>query len=530
MQHTSVRMNSPIEILNLTPVNPLISKCEIKVCYVDDKPNRNGTIITKETAKKLANSLPGSPIVGYFNQSKKDYEEHNRIIKISNGEIVMEEFTKPYGFVDLNAKVWFAKYLDDDEIEREYLVTEGWLWTEQYPECKRVIEEGNNQSMELDKDEKYLKGSWTKNEKGFPEFFIINEAIISKLCILGEDCEPCFEGSNIKAPSTHFSFGKDFNEQLLFMMQNLEEVISKGGQNQMFTKYAVNVGDNIWNSLYNYLGSHYLDTEKNHYSLYRIDGIYEDNEQKFMVLQNYNDAKYYRVNFSLNDSEEVEVVNSLIEVTSSYETSEEAQFNSEEVENYESSLMEVKEEEKNSDEQGKVVEENNENSDNSSEGTSNIPPEDEKCGKCGKPMNECACHSYKLEEIPEYVELQQKYSTLENQYNTLLQEKDELDKKMEPLVAFKLEAEKKEKQALIDSFYMLSEEDKKNVVENIDTYSLRDIEAELSIICVRNKVSFNLEDNTSNSNSSTTYILENEEDEAVPAWVKRAASVAKTLN
>ena len=66
------------------------------------------------------------------------------IIKISNGEIVMEEFTKPYGFVDLNAKVWFAKYLDDDEIEREYLVTEGWLWTEQYPECKRVIEKGNN--------------------------------------------------------------------------------------------------------------------------------------------------------------------------------------------------------------------------------------------------------------------------------------------------------------------------------------------------------------------------------------------------
>jgi hypothetical protein len=101
---------------------------------------------------------------------------------------------------------------------------------------------------------------------------------------------------------------------------------------------------------------------------------------------------------------------------------------------------------------------------------------------------------------------------------------------MKPLVAFKLEAEKKEKQTLIDSFYMLSDEDKKNVVENIDTYSLRDIEAELSIICVRNKVSFSLEDNTSNSDSSTTYILENEEDEAVPAWVKRAASVAKTLN
>ena len=52
--------------------------------------------------------------------------------------------------LDLNAKVWFATYLDDDEVEREYLVTEGYLWTGQYPEAKRIIEKGNNQSMELD--------------------------------------------------------------------------------------------------------------------------------------------------------------------------------------------------------------------------------------------------------------------------------------------------------------------------------------------------------------------------------------------
>ena len=47
---------------------------------------------------------------------------------------------------------------------------------------------------------------------------------------------------------------------------------------------------------------------------------------------------------------------------------------------------------------------------------------------------------------------------------------------------------------MIASFYMLSDEDKKDVVANIDTYSLDDIEAKLSIICVRNKVSFNLDD------------------------------------
>jgi hypothetical protein len=39
-------------------------------------------------------------------------------------------------------------------------MTEGYLWTGQYPECQRVIDKGNNQSMEL--DEKSVSGSWTK--------------------------------------------------------------------------------------------------------------------------------------------------------------------------------------------------------------------------------------------------------------------------------------------------------------------------------------------------------------------------------
>ena len=29
-------------------------------------------------------------------------------------------------------------------VEREYLMTEGYLWTKQYPECQRIIDKGNN--------------------------------------------------------------------------------------------------------------------------------------------------------------------------------------------------------------------------------------------------------------------------------------------------------------------------------------------------------------------------------------------------
>ena len=107
MKHNSVKLESPCELINITPVNPLISKCQVKVCYVGPEANRNRSVITKEVAREMANSLPGSPIVGYYNEEKGDFEEHNRIIDISNGKFQIKDTTRPYGFVDLNAKCWF---------------------------------------------------------------------------------------------------------------------------------------------------------------------------------------------------------------------------------------------------------------------------------------------------------------------------------------------------------------------------------------------------------------------------------------
>ena len=124
--NSSIKLNTPVEFINVTPLNPLISKCQIKVCWVGEEANRNRSIITKDVARDLANSLPGSPIVGYYNEEKEDFEEHNRIIDISNGKFRIKDTTRPYGFVDLNAKVWFQKYLDDG-VEHEYLMTEGYL-------------------------------------------------------------------------------------------------------------------------------------------------------------------------------------------------------------------------------------------------------------------------------------------------------------------------------------------------------------------------------------------------------------------
>lgn len=413
-------------------------------------PNRNRSVITKDVARDLANTLPGSPIVGFYREDVQDFDEHTRELVVKDGKIAMKDVTQPYGFVDLGARVWFQKFLDDGQVEREYLMTEGWLWTGQYPEAKRIIEKGNNQSMELDKD--IINAYWTKDDNNKPQFFIINEAIISKLCILGEDVEPCFETASIKKPEIVFSFEESFKEQLFSMMNEIKQILIEGGETM-------------------------------------------DNEVK--------------------DIEEVVI-------------EEGAAAGAEE--------PEVKEE--------PIVEP--ETSDPADPASAEFKKDDEEdkgeevCPECGKPVSECTCDKkdeeedkkkYNLEEIPEYVELATKFANLQKAYDALNTSVSEYEATIQTLTEFKAEIEKQEKKAMIDSFYMLSDDDKKDVVENIDTYSLDQIEAKLSIICVRKKVSFSIEEDLDENNNQnpapTSYNLnDNGEDDLTPAWIRAMDRVA----
>ena len=538
MKHTSVKLNTPCEFINITPMNPLISKCQIKVCYVGDEPNRNKSIITKDVAREMANSLPGSPIVGFFNETSGDFEEHNRSIDIANGTVTFRDTTRPYGFVDLNAKVWFQKFLDDGQNEHEYLMTEGYIWTGQYPEAKRIIDKGNNQSMEL--DEKTLDAFWTKDGNGKPQFFIINEAIVSKLCVLGEECEPCFEGSQI---AVNFSLASDFKEQLFTMVNEVKDLLKEGGA-KVFTRYAVEIGDALWSALYSYIESTYPDGQNCYCSIYRVEGIFEEGGQKFAVLQNRTSMKYYRLNFSIGESEGFIPSDTLIEVTKSYTPAEEPQFALKDVEEFEAQYAAKKKAEE--DKSGKSEKDN---SDDNTEDPKNEDPEnedpendDEKKKKKGKEDFACGGKKkkYSLDEIPEYTELQTqfsdlqtKFSELETKYNALVSENESLKNDNATLTEFKNQSERKEKEEMINSFYMLSDEDKKDVIENIDTYSLNDIEAKLSIICVRNKVSFDLDENNKNHQDPTTYNLNgdnNDDDADTPAWIKAVLETAKNKN
>jgi hypothetical protein len=434
LPHRSVATIDSPEFINLQPldINPLMSKCEIKVFYIGE--NRNHSFISKEVAMDMAKTLRGAPIVGYYKESKEDFADHGSRITMDDEGIHFDVMTKPYGFVAPDAEVWFQKFTDTDdfgnEIEREYLVTTGYLWTGQFQEVQSVLDEGKPQSMEI--DEGTLDGHWAENYKNGMEFFIINDAIVSKLCILGNDVEPCFEGAAITAASdatpTRYTLDDDFKKSLFSMMKELEFALK---------------GDNTVEQLENQV---------------------------------------------------VETVEEVVDVEPAAEFTEETV----EVEN-----QVVTEDASNSTEFAQKEDDEQSEEDGEAESDGEDEEDENK-----KPVNNS------LHTDEEYDELHAQFTALQEQYETAKAQLNEL-------IEFKNNVEDKQKDALIAQFFMLSDEDKQDVIENKRQYSLEDIESKLAVICYRKKINFNLDasSETSEEEVVTTFSL-NDVGDSTPDWVK----------
>ena len=426
--HQSIATIDSPEFINLQPldINPLMSSCDIKVLYIGQ--NRNHSYITKEVATNMAKTLRGAPIVGYYKEEKGDFADHGEKVIIDDEGIKFQCMTVPYGFVSPDAKVWFQTFNDIDdfgnEIKREYLVTTGYLWTGQYEECKKALD-GRPHSMELDNDS--LEGKWSTDNSTGMDFFIVNDATFSKLCILGDDVEPCFEGSSITSPATTFSKVDDsFKHTLFSMMEDLKFAL-KGGNEQVTQEATV------------------------------VEQPIEDNTENL-------------------DSSNESVVN---ENDTSIE-----EPTAESVENPETEFE--NQDEKDKDEQNK-----DDNKDSDSEYSCNGKDDEDK----------------------------KKYSLLEAEYNELKTKFDLLQAKCEELEKVTTSYEREKKEELINKFYMLDDEDKKDVKDNIDKYSLDDIESKLSVICVRKRVSFANE--VEEEQPATTFSLEGlDAEDDTPEWIK----------
>lgn len=407
LRNTSVATIAAPEFVNLAEdaLNPGISKADVKVLYLGE--NRNGSFINKETAMKMSETLRACPIVGAYRKDIDDFGDHGEIIHIENGEITFDCATVPYGFVAPDAKVWFKEFTDYDEfgntVNREYLMTTAYLWTGQYPEIERCVKEGMGQSMEL--DGKSIDGHWAENSESGIEFFIINDASFTKLCVLGDGVEPCFEGASVEAPNISDKFSKEgFTTTLYNMMNELKFALAENAEKTDDSESA-------------------KEEETAEFAENKEEEVEETADEAVDFAE--------KAEESIESTESAEVVEENLDQESDFSANTEEEKESEE-----------------------VVENTEESAD-----------------------NEFAEKDAEIDTLKsEIASLQEKYSLLETE--------------AEELRSYKASRISADKDALINKYNMLSDDDKAEIIANKDSYSYEEIESKLALLYVKKNVDF----------------------------------------
>lgn len=210
MDNKLFRYNTEIKIVqsSIKKLNPQFSLCDVLVCYHGD--NRNMTSLPKKVIEDNLYSIYGIPIVGEWiykldGTDEKSWGSHGGRIILDDKGIHFEQTTKPFGFVSKEAAdnaSWVTITEKDGHTKNEYLKLSGCiLWTDRYEESKTILDENFGQSMEIE----FRKGHYRDDH-----YYEAEEFIFSALCILGTDCEPCFESACIGRHYELDSFKKEF--------------------------------------------------------------------------------------------------------------------------------------------------------------------------------------------------------------------------------------------------------------------------------------------------------------------------------
>lgn len=453
----SISVVDSIELIPLdyTDVSSLITKVKIKVFHLGE--NRNRSYIDKDTALKMARGLRGNPIVAYYKEEKEDFSDHEKHIEITEKGVEFKTKTVPYGFVDLNADVWFEDYLDTDKQGNQalhtYVVTEGVVWTEQFQELQdTLVKDGERpHSMEIGK----TKGFWADNINPNCDIFIINDAVITKLCMMGEDVEPCFVGSSI---STQFSKENypdgSFVRELLDLKEKIHYALNSNEGGSSMKKNGVGTEEGLDPTLNGQQPEDFKNDDKKDEEGKGGEGCENPEEKGQEDKKDDEEDKKGKGKDFVKDKEEED---------------------------------EKKPEEKEDPKKDKE--------------------DDEEKKKAEK----------------QFQDLSARFEELTNQFSALKQENEQL-------LAFKKEVEDKQKDELIESFNMLSEEDKKEVIDHKADFSLEEIKSKLSVIGFEKGVDFSLGKNQKDKNNgaqSDPMIFEmgGEGNTNLPSWLRAVEQV-----
>lgn len=427
------------------PITDTLSKCRVRIFYKG--LNRNRTYISDEFANQLIASLPYAPIKGIFDTEGLDYNDHGE--RNSDGRV--------YGVVAAEPNFAWETHTDLDGVSREYACADVILFTALYAEANLIS--GKSQSMEIYR--KGLTGEWKIWEEDKQPYFHFYTGSLLGLQILGDDIEPCFEGSSF------FSLCQDVKE-LYSLNTKIEE------------KEESEVEKNIFKLSDNEKAELLFDALNSGENFTIICDVYDE----YAIVYDTKEKKYYRAYYTKNENtitiddkkecyildvttEEKAVLDSLSEIGSYSEIKEKLDTQAEQITTYSADLAaaqtELDEFKKEKEEDKKEEEENYEKKDDSDSDS-----EDEDKDKNSLDASE---------EIESY---QKKISEMEAEILRLNQLNADITNEKSELEEFKKNADKESKNSIIEEFSSyLSDEQVQNFKDSMDNYSVEDFKKEV---------------------------------------------------
>ncbi|MWV44963.1 hypothetical protein GRF59_15175 [Paenibacillus sp. HJL G12] len=220
-----------VHISDVEKINPLFSKCKIRVLYAG--LNRNNSYLSRKSIEEALPSMFNIPIVGEFEQETENFGGHGGAIDVSGDKPKWINTTVPYGLVPESANIYWEEVEEKDGSINEYLVVDNaFLWTGRYPEAQMLIGQQFNQSMEIE----IQKGNYS-NING-QKTYEVEKFLFSALCILGIDkesdpsghVEPCFESASIVA----YQLDKDkFKDDFQRMLKELKFSLNESSSSEV---------------------------------------------------------------------------------------------------------------------------------------------------------------------------------------------------------------------------------------------------------------------------------------------------------
>lgn len=278
------------------------TKAKLKVFYIGETPDHR--LFTKDFSDKVIQTLPLTPVVGFYSEEDEDFKGHNSVQYV-------------YGVVPDAAEMSYEK---DEESGNTFFVTDVILYTERKDNIGKVANKiiGKQHSLELDPDS--LKYKINRDNQGRFMNIEFLEGKFVGLSVLGDNETPAFTGSgffSIKEDLELMTECKDKFDKFLNLLNN------NGGNIEVFNS------ENFFNAMKETFAKISMqEFQTKIYAALESAGKYGwlvENTEDYAIVSTWNEEEnrsmYIKYSISLVD--DAIVLGDCVEVKATYLTQEE---------------------------------------------------------------------------------------------------------------------------------------------------------------------------------------------------------------